>query len=90
MASALIGVATEVSRRPSVDKVICPSCGHGISHVVDTRGPDRLRECHDCRSRYITMETVQRIAPKGWSRLPSQRTQPAVVKPEINAIDRTT
>lgn len=43
----------------------CPACGCPKTLVLDTRDKDgakvRTRACHDCRSRFRTVETVERV-----------------------------
>lgn len=59
--------------RRSVDKVACPECQHGISRVLDSRGPKRLRACDACGARFITGETFERRVPRDMLRLPNRR-----------------
>ena len=54
--------------RRSTDKVCCPECNHGVSRVLDSRGPKRLRACDACGARYVTGEIVERRVPRDcWS-----------------------
>lgn len=57
-----------MNTRPT-DKVTCPSCGYGVSKVVDTRGPLRLRECARCHAVHLTGEGSLKVLPQGTRRI---------------------
>lgn len=55
------------------DKVDCPVCAHGISRVVDSRGPIRLRQCDACHTCWETGETFRRLREKGAKRISASK-----------------
>lgn len=57
----------------NADKVSCGACGHGVSKVLDSRGPLRLREClnPDCCARFLTGENIVKMMPRTSRRVPT-------------------
>jgi transcriptional regulator NrdR family protein len=44
------------------ERFLCPVCAYAVSAVVDSRGPQRVRECLKCHVRWLTEEVFKRLA----------------------------
>ena len=64
------------------EKPACPYCSCAESHVVDTRGTLRRRECESCGSRFSTDEIVR---PAWHTRQPRHRTPHWLRQPTLLA-----
>lgn len=42
------------------NKAPCPACKHPVSAVVDSRGLTRIRQCVQCKERWLTEEVYKR------------------------------
>lgn len=65
-------------------KVTCPSCGHEVSAVLDSRGVARLRVCVECGDKYMSVERFYRRMPSSRTRLRKSDLIDAVSAPKRN------